>query len=46
MPRSKRRNIKRNRTKKTFAMAALATATPVKPKIPAIIDIIKNTSAQ
>jgi hypothetical protein len=38
--------MKRKRTKNTFAMAALAMAIPVKPRIPAIIDIIKNTSAQ
>lgn len=40
------RNKKRNSTKNICAIAALAAATPVKPKIPAIIEMIKKTTAQ
>jgi hypothetical protein len=43
---SNKRKIKRNNTKNILAIPALAAATPVKPKMPAMIDIMKNTSAQ
>lgn len=38
--------MKRKRTKNTLAIVAVAAAMPVKPKMPAMSDIIKNTSAQ
>jgi len=46
MPRSNKRNIKRKRTKNIFAIEAVATATPVKPNRPAIMEMTKNTIAQ
>jgi hypothetical protein len=40
------KNIKRKKTKNILAIPALAAAIPVNPKTPAMIDIIKNISAQ
>jgi hypothetical protein len=43
---SNKRNMNKNKKNKTLAIPAAATATPVNPNTPAMIETMKNTSAQ